>query len=124
MYFLGNVIPIHDSIGKYGADVVRLYLTYAADPETTLDWRETQAENTSKRLHQFQDHIERISQMPDEDVEEGARIMEEKQIRRLVLCDDSGAYLGVVSLGDLAYRAHSHELSGEALEKVCEREHA
>ncbi len=61
---------------------------------------------------------------PDEDVEEAARIMEEKQIRRLVLCDDSGAYLGVVSLGDLAYRAHSHELSGEALEKVCEREHA
>jgi leucyl-tRNA synthetase len=61
---LGNVIPIHTSIGKYGSDVVRLYLVYAADPETTLDWRENQAENTRKRLRQFQDIVEKASLMP------------------------------------------------------------
>ncbi|MFH0861453.1 MAG: leucine--tRNA ligase [Candidatus Altiarchaeota archaeon] len=62
---LGNVIPIHTSIGKYGADVVRLYLVYAADPETTLDWRESQAENTRKRLRQFQEMVEKAAAMPD-----------------------------------------------------------
>jgi leucyl-tRNA synthetase len=63
---LGNVIPIHTSIGKYGADVVRLYLVYAADPETTLDWRESQAENTRRRLRQFQDMVEKAASMEDD----------------------------------------------------------
>lgn len=62
--------------------------------------------------------IETLS--PDEDVEKAAELMENRQIRRLVLKDDSGAYLGVVSLGDLAQRTGDHELSGEALEKVSE----
>ncbi|MBU0762372.1 MAG: leucine--tRNA ligase, partial [Candidatus Altiarchaeota archaeon] len=67
---LGNVIPIHHSIGKYGADVVRLYLVYAADPETTLDWRENQAENTKRRLKQFQEHVEKIALASYEDAAE------------------------------------------------------
>ncbi len=58
---LGNVIPIHTSIGKYGADVVRLYLIYAADPETTLDWREGQVENTRRRLRQFAEIVGKAS---------------------------------------------------------------
>lgn len=57
---------------------------------------------------------------PEDDVEQAARLMEEKQVRRLVVKDESGAYVGVVSLGDLAKRTSDHELSGEALEKVCE----
>ncbi|MBM3309295.1 MAG: leucine--tRNA ligase [Candidatus Altiarchaeales archaeon] len=56
---LGNVIPIHSSIKKYGADVVRLYLVYAADPDTTLDWRENQVENARKKLSQFQEFAEK-----------------------------------------------------------------
>ena len=63
---LGNVIPIHTSIGKYGADVVRLHLVYAADPETTLDWRENQVENAKKRLRQFQEIVERSCAQKDE----------------------------------------------------------
>ncbi|MCX6695180.1 MAG: leucine--tRNA ligase [Candidatus Altiarchaeota archaeon] len=63
---LGNVIPIHHSVGKYGADVVRLYLIYAADPETTLDWRENQVENARKRIRQFQDAVEKTAQMKDD----------------------------------------------------------
>jgi leucyl-tRNA synthetase len=63
---LGNVIPIHKSLEEYGADVVRLYLIYAADPENTLDWRDTQAENTKRRLRQFQDHIEKIAESKEE----------------------------------------------------------
>lgn len=58
--------------------------------------------------------------LPDDDVTKAAELMEKKQIRRLVLRDEKGAYLGVVSLGDLAQRAKDRELSGEALEKVTE----
>ncbi|MFH1055622.1 MAG: leucine--tRNA ligase [Candidatus Altiarchaeota archaeon] len=60
---IGNVIPIHTSIGKYGADVVRLYLIYGADPATTLDWRENHVENTRKRLRQFQETVEKIIEL-------------------------------------------------------------
>jgi len=67
---LGNVIPIHSSVKKYGADVVRLYLIYAADPETTLDWRENQVENARKRLKQFQDFVEKTLDSKDDAVNE------------------------------------------------------
>jgi leucyl-tRNA synthetase len=63
---LGNVIPIHTSVAKYGADVVRVYLVYAADPQTTLDWREGQADNTRKRLRQFQETVEKAASMADD----------------------------------------------------------
>ncbi len=54
------------------------------------------------------------------DVEEAIRLMEEKQIRRLVLQDDDEKYIGVVTIGDLALRTDDHELSGEALGRMCE----
>jgi CBS domain-containing protein len=60
-----------------------------------------------------------VTVSPEVDVAQAANLMEEKQIRRLVLKDDTGAYVGVVSLGDLAQRTHQRELSGETLEKVC-----
>jgi hypothetical protein len=46
--------------------------------------------------------------------------MEDRQIRRIILREGDGAYVGVVSLGDLAKRTHDAQLSGETLEKVCE----
>jgi CBS domain-containing protein len=57
---------------------------------------------------------------PEEEVEQAAKIMKDKQIRRIVVQGDDGAYLGVVSLGDLAGRGHESELAGKTLEKVCE----
>ena len=58
--------------------------------------------------------------LPDEaDVTEAAALMEEQQIRRILVQDDQERYVGVVSLGDLA-RATGHELSGEVLERVSE----
>lgn len=56
----------------------------------------------------------------DQDVSEVARIMEENQIRRLVvLSRDDRRLVGVVSLGDLA-RHESASRSGEVLQKVSE----
>jgi CBS domain-containing protein len=54
----------------------------------------------------------------DESVESAAKLMEEKQIRRLPVFDRSERAIGMVSLGDLAVRNHDDRLSGEVLERV------
>lgn len=63
-----------------------------------------------------------ISCFEDQDVREAAKIMEEKQIRRLVvLSRDGKSLVGVISLGDLA-RNGTANLSGKVLQKVSEPE--
>jgi CBS domain-containing protein len=54
----------------------------------------------------------------DDDVQKAIALMEEKQIRRLMVCDHSKHPIGIVSLGDLAVRLHNEHLSGEVLENV------
>jgi CBS domain-containing protein len=56
----------------------------------------------------------------DQDIEDAAKLMEEKQIRRLVVLNRNKRLVGIVSLGDLAVRAADDRLSGEALEGVSE----
>jgi CBS domain-containing protein len=56
----------------------------------------------------------------DQDVSEAARIMEENQIRRLVvLSREDKRLVGVISLGDLA-RNETTDRSGQVLKKVSE----
>ena len=56
----------------------------------------------------------------DQDIDDVAKIMEENQIRRLVvLSRDDKRLVGVVSLGDLA-RNESADRSGKVLQKVSE----
>jgi len=58
----------------------------------------------------------------DQDVKEAAKVMEENQIRRLVvLSRDDKRLVGVVSLGDLA-RNSITDLSGQVLQRVSEPE--
>ena len=54
----------------------------------------------------------------DDSVESAAKLMEEKQIRRLAVFDRSQRPIGMVSLGDLAVRNHDDRLSGKVLERV------
>lgn len=54
---------------------------------------------------------------PDADVEEAARIMSERQIRRLPVVVE-GELVGVVSLGDIAVKETDDEPASEALEGV------
>jgi CBS domain-containing protein len=54
----------------------------------------------------------------DESVESAAKLMKEKQIRRLPVFDRSERAIGMVSLGDLAVRNHDDRLSGEVLERI------
>ena|SRR5688572_5781791 len=58
----------------------------------------------------------------DQDISEAAKIMEENQIRRLVvLSREDRRLVGIVSLGDLA-RNESADRSGHVLQKVSEPE--
>jgi len=53
-------------------------------------------------------------------VEEAVRLMEENQVRRLIVCRSDRTPVGIVSLGDLAVRSGQEELYGEALEQISE----
>jgi CBS domain-containing protein len=55
----------------------------------------------------------------DEDVEQAAHVMQEKQVRRLpVLERDHKRLVGIVSLGDLAVETGDEGLAGKTLEAV------
>jgi CBS domain-containing protein len=56
----------------------------------------------------------------DQSVAEAARLMEQKQVRRLVVLNRDKRLVGIVSLGDLAVKADDEGLSREALEEVSE----
>lgn len=59
----------------------------------------------------------------DDDIETVARMMEENQVRRVIVLNDQELVVGIVSLGDLAVKGHDEHLSYEVLERVCEPVH-
>ena len=56
----------------------------------------------------------------DQDVSEAAQLMEENQVRRLVVLNSDKRLVGIVSLGDLAVDTHDEQLAGHILEAVSE----
>ncbi len=56
-----------------------------------------------------------ITCQPDDGVEDAARLMEQKHVRRLVVLDADHHMAGIVSLADLAERAHRPQLAGDVL---------
>ncbi len=56
----------------------------------------------------------------DDDVKDAARLMREKQLRRLVVLDRDKRLAGIVSLGDLAVETGDRRLAGKTLEKVSQ----
>jgi CBS domain-containing protein len=52
------------------------------------------------------------------DVKEAARLMKDRQIRRIVVVDPNKRVVGIVSLGDIAVDTHDDKMSGDVLEKV------
>jgi CBS domain-containing protein len=54
----------------------------------------------------------------DQDVQDAARMMEDRQIRRLVVLDRDKRLAGIVSLGDLAVQTEDEELGGEELSET------
>ncbi|WP_447979482.1 CBS domain-containing protein [Candidatus Nitrospira bockiana] len=56
----------------------------------------------------------------DQTVEDAARLMEQKQIRRLPVLNRNNELVGIVSLGDLAVKTGETAIKAEALEKISE----
>lgn len=56
----------------------------------------------------------------DESVKAAARLMEQRQIRRLPVLNRDKRLIGIISLGDIAVRTHQENLAGEVLEYVSE----
>jgi len=59
----------------------------------------------------------------DQDVREAARIMEERQIRRLPVVDRDKHLVGILSLGDIATTGQDR-LSGDALQAISQPSHS
>jgi len=55
----------------------------------------------------------------DQDVEEAAKLMQEKKIRRLLVKNREGQVIGIVSLGDISTTS-SLELAGETVREISE----
>jgi CBS domain-containing protein len=60
----------------------------------------------------------------DQDVVEAARLMESKQIRRLVVLNRDKRLVGIVSLGDLALKSDDERLVSNAIRAVSEPAHS
>jgi CBS domain-containing protein len=56
----------------------------------------------------------------DQDIQDGTRLMEQYQIRRLPVLNRDKRLVGIVSLGDLAVSPGNQPLAGEVLEQVSE----
>jgi CBS domain-containing protein len=56
----------------------------------------------------------------DQDVQDAAHQMEQKQIRRLAVLNRNKRLVGIVSLGDLAIETHNERLAGKTLERVSQ----
>lgn len=54
----------------------------------------------------------------DQKVEDAGKLMEDEQIRRLVVLNKDKRAVGICSLGDIATHNSGHELSGDILENV------
>ncbi len=56
----------------------------------------------------------------DQTIEEAVQVMEEQQIRRLIVLNRDKRLVGIVSLGDLATHSESQEIAGEALSGISQ----
>jgi CBS domain-containing protein len=56
----------------------------------------------------------------DDSVEDAARLMEDNQVRRLIVVDHDQRPVGIVSIGDIAVKSGQEQLAGEILERVSE----
>jgi len=61
-----------------------------------------------------------VSCLEDDTVEEAARLMQEHQIRRLLVLNHDREMVGIVSLGELSTATGNRQLGGETLERVSD----
>jgi CBS domain-containing protein len=55
-----------------------------------------------------------------DDIRSAAKLMQDAQLRRLLVVNDAGKLVGIVSLGDIVLQTGDEKLAGKTLEKVSE----
>jgi len=55
---LGNTVSPGEMVGKYGADTVRLFILFGANPEAGMDWSDSALEANHRQLHSIIDAME------------------------------------------------------------------
>jgi CBS domain-containing protein len=55
-----------------------------------------------------------------DDLHAVARMMEQNQVRRVIVIDGENTVVGVISLGDMATRTRDRDLGGKVLEKISQ----
>ena len=80
------------------------------------------AEGIDPRTHHVRDAMTRdvVYCYDDQDVVDAVQLMEQRQIRRLVVLNRAEKLAGIVSLGDLALGFGDDTMMGEALEAISE----
>jgi len=59
-----------------------------------------------------------VTVLETDDVKDAARLMKDRQIRRVVVVGGDKRVVGIVSLGDIAVDTHDDKMAGDVLEKV------
>lgn len=65
-----------------------------------------------------------FSCLDSDDLQEAARIMEEYQIRRIIVQNESDAFVGILSLADLAHHQQTEKLGARILGEVTQPHHS
>ena len=91
-------------------DIVIRVLAEKLDPKTTL---------VNKVMS-----TDVITCQEDDDIKDAAQLMEDKQVRRLLVLGSDGYLAGILSISDFATKGRDEHLSYEVLEKVCEPTHS
>lgn len=74
--------------------------------------------NNARVREAMSDHI--VYCFDDQDTSEAAGLMRQKQIRRLAVLNHDKRLVGVLSLGDIAERAHDENAAEQALEGISQ----
>jgi len=70
----GNVLPLVDVPRRYSADLYRLYIAYAADLTSTVDWREKEFASATKQVEKFWKLADQVAREKDEDQKRTTRL--------------------------------------------------
>jgi CBS domain-containing protein len=78
------------------------------------------SEGLDPRTTRIQDVMTKdvVTVQETDDVKDAARLMKDRQIRRVVVVGSDMRVTGIVSLGDIAVDTHDDKMSGDVLEKV------
>jgi CBS domain-containing protein len=80
------------------------------------------AEGRDPRTTQVRDVMtsEVVCCRENDDVRHATKLMQDGQLRRLLVMNDEGRLVGIVSLGDIVLQTGDPKLAGKTLEKVSE----